>query len=173
MTPEEPTTSRSGRIRKPKVFYDPSTVKNDAKRRSMPNMESTRGRKPKVVEPEPSPEIKKIEKVAAKENAAKRVVAPSAINSRRKTICASSFSLHDEGSGCIVCSRSDVKKGRFVNCIGCDKRGHFTCLRNDKLYKTIDQEHTWQCPDCKICEYCRKVKPNVSATPHENSIKND
>lgn len=177
MTPEEPVVSRSGRIRKPKVFYDPSIVKNDFKRRSMPNVETTRGKKlAKIIETDQNVEIQKIEKVAAKENAVKRDPTPSAstINSRRRTICAPSFSLNDDGSGCIVCSRTDIKKGRFVNCFGCDKRGHFTCLRNDKLYKTIDQEHNWQCPDCKICEYCRKVKPNVSVTSFKHSTqKND
>lgn len=178
MTPDEVTTSRSGRVRKPKVFYDPSLDKKKTvgKRRSMPNLETPKGKKAaKIAVPEKEPEVKKSDKVnspkAAKENPAKpkrdqaqSAAATAFINSRRMTICASSISLNDDGAGCIVCGRNDVKKGRFVNCIDCAERGHFTCLRNDKLYKTVDQEHNWQCPACKICEYCRKVKPNVSTT---------
>lgn len=171
MIGEEPTITRSGRVRKPKEIYDPSVEK----RRSLPNFEipkSKKTTKPATVEPEIIPEpnltpesvtTKKTEKVVvAAQEKAKRDPPPNAaaINNRRKTIGA--VPVFDEDNGCIVCGRSDIKKGRFVNCTGCDKRGHFTCLRNDKLYKTADQEHCWQCPTCKICEYCGKLKPNVS-----------
>lgn len=159
---ENVSTSRSGRIRKPKVFYDPSTVKFDAKRRSMPIMETAKVKKVvKLAEPVPLPKADKVLIQEMKNH--KETQNAATINNRRQTICASSYSIiGDGGSGCIVCNRSDIKKGRFVNCIDCNNRGHFTCLRNDKLYKTADQEHNWQCPTCKICEHCNKFKPNVS-----------
>lgn len=173
------TVSRSGRVRKPKVFYDPSEVV--AKRRSAPNAETSKPKKSaKLVEPEfflsPSPldiseptesfEIKKpydikvpAKKVPAAEKS--RPKAASIGNSRRKTVCVASV-YDDGGNGCIVCDRSDVKKGRFVNCIDCIKRGHFTCLRTSKLFKTADQEGNWQCPSCKICEFCNQSNPSVN-----------
>lgn len=158
---EEPSLSRSGRVRKPKVFYDPSV---EAKRRSMPNMETAKSKKSikvdKIYVESDIMEIKKSEKTAAPEKVKREpCVNAAAINARRKTIGAVVF---DNDNGCIVCNRSDIKKGRFVDCINCIKRGHFTCLRNHKLYKTADQEHNWQCPACKVCEYCRKAKPSVS-----------
>lgn len=152
----EPAFSRSGRMRKPKVFYDPSTYAID-KRRSMPNMEITKPKKStKATEAEPMEQL-----TVEKEKRTQPVIA-AAINNRRRTVCASSFVIADDGTGCIVCGRADIKKGRFVSCIDCIKRGHFTCLRNEKLFKTADQENNWQCPACKICEHCRKVKPTVS-----------
>lgn len=161
---EEPSLSRSGRVRKPKVFYDPSV---EAKRRSMPNMETAKLKKPMKAEKIhldfDITEIKKPEKTTVPPEKVKRdpPVNAAAINARRKTVCAV---VYDTENGCIVCNRSDIKKGRFVDCINCIKRGHFTCLRNHKLYKTADQEHNWQCPACKVCEYCRKSKPSVSIT---------
>lgn len=182
---DEPTTvSRSGRIRKPKVFYDPSEV---VKRRSMPIVEALKPKKStKLPEPElvPSPthalitsirpepvELKKreiknpyelkspVKKVPVIEKPKPK--AASIGNSRRKTVCVIASVYDDGGNGCIVCDRCDVKKGRFVNCIDCIKRGHFTCLRTEKLFKTADQEGDWQCPSCKICEFCNKSKPSV------------
>lgn len=156
------TCSRSGRIRKPKVFYDPS--ESDPKRRSLPTFEATKAKKaPKTTPNEPATdETKKLssslEKVPAK---TKPQTVAAAINNRRRTIC---VPVYDEETGCIVCGRSDTKKGRFVNCIDCTKRGHFTCLRNDKLFKAADQELNWQCPTCKICVYCHILKPSVSIT---------
>lgn len=171
---DEQTVSRSGRVRKPKVFYDPSEV---VKRRSVPiTVEASKPmiKSPKLPEPSPltpsttfnasitpesvemKPPLKKspiIEKSKAK--------AGTIGNSRRKTVCVASV-YDDGGNGCIVCDRSDVKKGRFVNCIDCIKRGHFTCLRTEKLFKTADQETNWQCPSCKICEFCSQNKPSVS-----------
>lgn len=155
---DEPTLSRSGRVRKPKVFYDPSDI--DTKRRSLPIIETVKTKKVKLMVPEAERNIlqKSLDKLKNDS-----LVKPGVINSRRKTICSSStiFDGKFEENGCIVCGRSDIKKGRFVSCIVCIKRGHFTCLRNDKLFKTTE-EHNWQCPSCKICEFCRKVKPNVS-----------
>lgn len=167
-TDDGPSLSQRGRVRKPKVFYDPSEA--SAKRRSMPNMETP---KPKKVakttielHPEPAPiETKKPEKVVEKVSPKSKrdVPAAAAINNRRRTICVPAM-CDDDANGCIVCGRSDTKKGRFVNCIDCIKRGHFTCLRNDKLYKTADRENNWQCPSCKICEYCHTIKVNVRIT---------
>lgn len=171
---EEKTISRSGRIRKPKEIYDPSV---EAKRRSLPNYETSKSKKstqtkPVAVEPEvkleqnstsESVESKTTEKEVICEQEKTKCDPPTnaaTINNRRKTIGA--MPIFDDDHGCIVCHRSDVKKGRFVQCTGCDKRGHFTCLRNEKLYKTADKEHCWECPACKICEYCGKFKPNVS-----------
>lgn len=183
MTTDELTISRSGRVRKPKVFYDPSV---EAKRRSLPNMEAPKSKKAvkqpsmefevppgdELLTPEPSStptpaqepqqiETKKPEKVVfIQEKPKVPTVKAASINNRRKTI--GSVPVFDAENGCIVCSRSDIKKGRFVHCTDCNKRGHFTCLRNEKLFRTADQEHNWQCSNCKFCEYCQKYKPNVS-----------
>lgn len=167
------TISRSGRVRKPKVFYDPSEVV--IKRRSMPVEVPKPKKSTKLPEPEsiasptinsnarPEPiEMKKPEKVVTITEKP-RPKAATIGNSRRKTVCVGSV-FDDDGNGCIVCDRCDVKKGRFVNCIDCIKRGHFTCLRTEKLFKTADQELNWQCPSCKICEFCNKSKPGVSVT---------
>lgn len=180
---EQRLTSRSGRVRKPKVFYDPSEVV--AKRRSVPT--SVEASKPTTqspkspekfnfiapsikasVRPEPI-EIKSPSKIKKVVPTVKKVRAASIGNSRRKTVCVASV-YEDDGNGCIVCDRSDIKKGRFVNCIDCIKRGHFTCLRTEKLFKTADQEALWQCPSCKICEYCNENKPTVSTTDMAFSI---
>lgn len=174
--------SRSGRVRKPIVFYDPSEVV--AKRRSAPIFEVSKPKKPTKL-PEPAlipnppplitsdclvPEYKKQEMHHIKSPIKKFPVlekskpkAASIGNSRRKTVCVATV-YDDDGNGCIVCDRSDIKKGRFVNCIDCIKRGHFTCLRTEKLFKTADQEGNWQCPSCKICEFCNTSKPTVSRT---------
>ncbi|XP_055297578.1 uncharacterized protein LOC129566069 [Sitodiplosis mosellana] len=160
VSPEEPVVSRSGRIRKPKVFYDPS---ESAKRRSLPNTETAKSKKAsKVVEAQPEQQVKKLEKspIEEKEKAKIAPVKAAVINNRRRTICASTFAVADDGTGCIVCGRSDIKKGRFVNCTDCNSRGHFTCLRNDKLFKTADQEHNWQCATCKICKHCLRITQN-------------
>lgn len=154
--------SRSGRVRKPKVFYDPS--ESDAKRRSLPNMETTKSKKvakviesePKIVEPiKPDKTAEKTPPKPKRENSAPA----GTISARRRTIC---VPIYDDETGCIVCGRIDTRKGRFVNCIDCIKRGHFTCLRNDKLFRTADRELNWQCPACKICEYCQDAKSKVS-----------
>lgn len=186
---DELTISRSGRVRKPKVFYDPSV---EAKRRSLPNLEPPKPKKvAKVVtidseiDQQPkfdaSPiaasnlqslhiETENPENVVIKQEKTKRdPIIAAAINIRRKTIGV--VPVFDGENGCIVCSRSDIKKGRFVNCTDCDKRGHFTCLRNEKLFRTADQEHNWQCSTCKICESCQKNKPNVSINAFVTSIK--
>lgn len=151
------SVGRSGRVRKAKVVFDPSDM--DIKRRSMPIMEVPKGKRaPKPSTQSPKEVPVKIEKKSDDEDDEDeefKMVAP--ISKRRKTISVAALE-----NGCIVCLRADVKKGRFVNCIGCTKRGHFTCLRNDKLFKTADSEKCWQCPSCKICKNCMKSKPNVS-----------
>lgn len=166
---DERSVSRTGRVRKPKVLYDPSDV--DAKRRSLPNMEL---KKPKPHTPAPkNPEIEnesssKIQSVTEPTTAedpfkkpCNKTLSPSqikanVINKRRQTIGPTNFQ-----NGCIVCTRNDTNKGRFVNCMDCIKRGHFTCLRTAKLFKTADTEKTWQCPACKICIECRDHEPVV------------
>lgn len=153
------SVGRSGRVRKAKVVFDPSDV--DIKRRSMPIMDVPKAKRaPKATVP-PNPtepaDIKAEKKTDDEADAEEEFTAVAPIAKRRKTISVAALD-----NGCIVCLRADVKKGRFVNCIGCTKRGHFTCLRNDKLFKTADSERCWQCPSCKICKNCMKSKPNVS-----------
>lgn len=147
---------RSGRVRKAKVVFDPSDVEN--KRRSLPIMEVAKAIKRPAAVVKLAENIKVEKKSNQDEDDAEQTFASLAtINKRRKTISVAAFE-----NGCIVCLRADIKKGRFVNCIGCTKRGHFTCLRNDKLFKTTDTEKRWQCPSCKVCKACDKAKPNVS-----------
>lgn len=166
---DERSVSRNGRVRKPKVLYDPSDV--DAKRRSLPNMEF---KKPKSQPPAPkTPEIENessskttspTEPTIADDpfkKPASKTLSPSqiksnTINKRRQTIGPANCE-----NGCIVCTRSDTNKGRIVNCMDCMKRGHFTCLRTAKLFKTADTEKTWQCPTCKFCIECRDHEPVV------------
>lgn len=171
---DDQTVSRSGRVRKPKVFYDPSEV---VKRRSVPiSVEASKPmiKSPKLPEPSPlnpsptsnastQPELGEMKPPLKKSPIIEKPKAKAATigNSRRKTVCVASV-YDEDGNGCIVCDRSDVKKGRFVNCIDCIKRGHFTCLRTEKLFRTADQEANWQCPSCKICEFCNQNKPTVS-----------
>lgn len=150
----EPKVSRSGRIQKAKVVFDPSDA--DLKRHSMPNVlpatKPTKTTKSVVTIPSQPIASHNTEKKTPDEQNENRFGAP--IAKRRKTIA---FEY-----GCIVCSRTDIKKGRFVICTECSRRGHFTCLRNNKLFKTADSEQNWQCPKCRICGVCRKAKPNVS-----------
>lgn len=160
---DEPSTrSRGGRIRKPKVFFDPSDI--DPKRRSLPIMDAKRPKKSKPADTiKDEDDTTKIEKEAIPmEKPKTKRLSPSQIranliNKRRQTISSTTFE-----NGCIVCSRSDINKGRFVSCTDCMKRGHFTCLRTGKLFKTADTEKTWQCPSCKICEVCGNQEPIVS-----------
>lgn len=163
---EERSVSRNGRVRKPKVFYDPS----DVQRRSLPNMEF---KKPKPQPPAPkTSEIENEKTKSATEpttaadpfkkpcmkniNLSPSQIKSNVIHKRRQTIGPANFE-----NGCIVCTRSDTNKGRFVNCMDCIKRGHFTCLRTAKLFKTADTEKSWQCPTCKICIECRDPEPVV------------
>lgn len=146
------SVSRSGRIQKAKIVFDPSDT--DSKRHSMPNVvatKSTKSTKPVETTSSQPTASQKIEKKSTDEQNDIKFGAP--ITKRRKTIA---FEY-----GCIVCSRTDIKKGRFVICTECSRRGHFTCLRNNKLFKTADSEQNWQCSKCKNCEVCHKVKPNV------------
>lgn len=154
--------SRSGRVRKPKSFFDPSD--DPTKRRSLPIVETK-----KLKKSTDEPTSPKREKTAAAEpkleNVQTKMLSPSEImanpiTKRRQTVGPVVFE-----NACIVCSRSDPKKGRFVNCTNCMKRGHFTCLRTGKLFKTADIEKDWQCSSCKICEVCEKQEPLVSFSP--------
>lgn len=156
------SVSRGGRVRKAKVVFDPS----EYKRRSMPNMEPPKPKRaakpPTAINVEAAEEEKPDEPEANDSQEEESNSMPVAtIAKRRKTISVAAF----ESGGCIVCFRSDIKKGRFVNCIGsgCKKRGHFTCLRNDKLFKTADSEKSWQCPGCKVCKTCLTAKASVSS----------
>lgn len=153
------STSRTGRVRKPKVFFDPSVV--EQKRKSMPNMEIKKPEPKKAKSNEEASKRDKDSAAAGKDKAKTKRLTPSqitasAINKRRQT-----FAVAFD-NGCIVCSRNDILKGRFVNCTECIKRGHFTCLRTGKLFKTADTEKTWQCPSCKHCESCGEQEPIVS-----------
>lgn len=126
------TSSRSGRVRKAKVVFDPSDM--DVKRRSLPiSVEIEKSKKltkpvveaKKVVSPPKALAIvdkidKKLPRFAVQAN-------PIG-NKRRQTINTTVCE-----NPCIVCSRSDIKKGRFVNCMDCLSRGHFTCLRIGKI----------------------------------------
>lgn len=150
------SVSRGGRVRKAKVVFDPS----EYKRRSMPNMEPLKPKRPMkgtVSTVEAQEEVNDSAESNEEEQTFKSV---ASIAKRRKTISVAVF----ESDGCMVCFRADIKKGRFVNCIGmgCKKRGHFTCLRNDKLFKTADSETGWQCPTCKVCKACLTAKTTVS-----------
>lgn len=49
---------------------------------------------------------------------------------RRQTISTSTTVC---ANPCIVCERSDRKKGRFVNCINCLSRGNLSCLRSGEF----------------------------------------
>lgn len=149
------SVGRTGRVRKAKVFFDPSEVKN--KRRSMPNMELAKATK------KPTATVKVLAAALAENKSIPNTTEqlfPSiaAINKRRMTIGVAAFE-----NGCIVCTRPDIRKGRFVNCIGCTKRGHYTCLRNNKIYKGTDTEKRWECPSCKICKACQQSQTNVSS----------
>lgn len=151
----EAVCSRSGRVRKAKVVFDPSD--HEAKRRSMPIIETEKAKKPKLekIEVKKSPVVQPKSPPPVIEKKVARLDLPIPINKRRQTInvvC---------DNPCIVCTRSDIKKGRFVNCMDCLKRGHFTCLRLAKFFKSKDDENYWQCPECKICDICRNTKENV------------
>lgn len=145
------SVGRTGRVRKAKVVFDPSEVEN--KRRSMPNMEAAKATK-RCVATTANIASALVENKSILNDA--ELPSNATINKRRKTIGVA-FE-----NGCIVCTRADIKKGRFVNCIGCTKRGHYTCLRNGKLYKATDSEKRWQCPSCKICKACQEAQTNAS-----------
>lgn len=125
MAPLVGGSSRSGRVRKAKVVFDPSDTETAVKRKSTSAITND----PKVI----------------KESKASDVVVE-----RRKTIAV------DE-NGCEICSRSDTKKGRFVNCTLCSTRGHFTCLRSAKLISNACDESHWQCSRCLKCSTCSEA----------------
>lgn len=154
----ETSVGRSGRVRKAKVVFDPSDDQHSSKRKSAGADNESKAKKlpPKVVvemkkEPPKKTSLPLVEVDLPN---------PSMISTRRKTIA--SFE-----NGCIVCSRSDIRKGRFVNCIECNSRGHFTCLRNAKLISNSDEEANWQCAVCQTCSACCKSSNIVS---HHSNI---
>lgn len=147
---------RSGRVRKAKIVFDPSDMEVVSKRKSW-----------SVTENEVKP------KKVARSSDAKKEVMPTPppantetakkIDNRRKTTgaCVAIAAATDE-NGCIVCMRSDIKKGRFVVCINCTTRGHFTCLRNAKFLCSAPEEKHWQCAKCLRCAQCNDTKKEVS-----------
>lgn len=134
--------SRSGRVRKVKGVFDPSDVEVPAKRKSVPVLE-TEAKAKKFVKP-----------ADIKRDSGKETTTESNIIVRRKTI-------NFNENGCQVCTRSDPKKGRFVNCIDCPARGHFTCLRNAKLIGMAAEENHWQCTQCLRCAECGASQKTV------------
>lgn len=150
----ETTIGRSGRVRKAKIVFDPSDdYYQSSKRRSAAASVSSDSETKTKKQPPKATETKK----EATKKPETELPNPPAISKRRKTIA--SFE-----NGCIVCSRSDIKKGRFVNCIECNSRGHFTCLRNAKLISNSDQENNWQCAVCLTCAICYESSVFVSKT---------
>lgn len=142
--------SRSGRVRKAKGVFDPSDTDLPSKRKSASCLEG-------------DSKAKKIAKtVEAKRDARE---APSDVDGvRRKTI-----NLNE--NGCQVCTRSDPKKGRFVNCVDCSARGHFTCLRNAKLISMAAEENHWQCSHCLRCGACGESSKVVSSLEWKCSLR--
>lgn len=150
----ETTVGRSGRVRKAKVVFDPSDDQT-SKRRSTATENELKMKKPPtklLVETKKEPLKRPALQLTGPEMAN-----PLMVTKRRKTIA--SFE-----NGCIVCTRSDIKKGRFVNCTDCNSRGHFTCLRNAKFISNSDEESNWQCAVCQICSTCCESSVRVSKT---------
>lgn len=144
---------RSGRVRKAKVVFDPSDMDMGTKRKSWSVTETEV--KPKKL-PRASDVVKKeVPSSPPSLETAKKV------DHRRKTVGTLVAPGEDE-NGCIVCTRSDVKKGRFVVCINCPTRGHFTCLRNAKFLSSAPEEKHWQCDKCLRCAQCNDTKKAVS-----------
>lgn len=134
---------RGSRIRKAKVVFDPSNEQAAKRRATIGNIEPEAKSKP--TPPKTTESKKEI-------NGRRSLELPiKAIDTNRRN------TITEFDNGCIVCSRSDVKKGRFVYCIQCSTRGHFTCLRNGKLLSSSDDEPTWQCASCQTCNICYKV----------------
>lgn len=141
-------------MRKAKIVFDPSEDPT-SKRRSI-GAGDTVG--PKLKSP-----------VAAADPAKEKQLSTEPVMQRRKTDVLPLTRTSDAGSqehsfgnnssgdlepGCIVCERVDTKKGRFVRCIDCSSRGHFTCLRNSKFITCADDEPTWRCRGCQLCSAC-------------------
>lgn len=149
----ETSVGRSGRVRKAKVVFDPSDDQTTKRRSAAIENELKMKKQPtKMVETKKEPLKRPVMPLTEAEMAN-----PSMVTKRRKTIV--SFE-----NGCIVCSRSDIKKGRFVNCIDCSSRGHFTCLRNAKFISNSDEENNWQCAVCQTCSTCYESSVCVSKT---------
>lgn len=149
---------RSGRVRKAKVVFDPSDMEVGMKRKSWAAIYESEAKPKKAIR------ISDTKKEVA-ESSQPSAVASKKIVQRRKTVCApvthSATDEHDVHE-CIVCGRSDIKKGRFVICIHCPTRGHFTCLRNGKYLGSAPEEKHWQCTDCLKCTQCNDSTKAVS-----------
>lgn len=148
-----------GRIRKAKVVFDPSAEQTITKRRltiAAPN--GIANEDTATTSTSASPTTTTTTTTTTVTTKPKKDL--SAILKRRATeILSSNRDRIMNGSlgaenGCIVCTRTDVKKGRFVNCKDCGARGHFTCLRNSKMICTSEEELHWQCPTCQTCAIC-------------------
>lgn len=155
---ESPGTTlvgRSGRVRKAKVVFDPSDMEVGSKRKSWSVAENENKQKKMVRISDVKKEVPDPQQPEP-ENMKK-------IDYRRKTVGSQIVETPaaDE-NGCIVCSRADIKKGRFVVCIHCPTRGHFTCLRNAKYLGSAPEEKNWQCSECLRCAQCNDKKQAVS-----------
>lgn len=146
---------RSGRVRKAKVVFDPSDMEVGLKRKSWSVVETET--KPKKVARSSDVKVEVVTPKQTTPEAAKK------IDYRRKTVGTSVVAAATDGeNGCIVCTRSDVRKGRFVVCINCPTRGHFTCLRNARFLSSAPEEKHWQCTECLRCAQCNETKQSVS-----------
>lgn len=150
--------TRSGRVPKPKPIWDP-TEKFCELRRQRRNLEAQKAQKLKESIAEESKELPKAQALFEMKSPHFPVVANSIGNKRRQTISTAVCE-----NPCIVCDRSDTKKGRFVDCIGmnCFRRGNLSCLRSAKYFKAEDDEDHWRCPQCKICKNCSGTRNDVS-----------
>ena len=144
-------TTRHGRVHKAKVVFDPSDDHAVKKRIALAAVEDK-------VEVKPKPKAVEVKKVVQNDKRMSDPL-PKPIQHRRKTI-STNFELE---VGCIVCTRTDTKKGRFVFCTDCQNRGHFTCLRNAKLLGSPIDESNWQCSTCQVCTVCFETSVTVSA----------
>lgn len=154
---------RSARVRKAKIVFDPSDIDGFTKRKSASAVEMD-------VKPKKMARMSDIKKeVIVVSQQPSREIAKQ-IDIRRKTVGAEISTSQTNENGCIICTRSDVKKGRFVLCINCPARGHFTCLRNAKLLSTAPEEKHWQCTKCLRCANCNKPKELVSHTSMQRRV---
>lgn len=166
-------TGRGSRIRKAKIVFDPSDgpiakrqsiqkSRESNKKESLSNRisiesatvsSSSLASTPTPSTPTPAEPDELVAEIIELEPPAQVVAKP--IDKRRKT-------TNEIDNGCIVCGRTDVKKGRFVYCSDCCARGHFTCLRNFKLISSPCEEATWQCSTCQTCGICYESSVLVS-----------
>lgn len=137
------------RVRKAKVVFDPSEDQQQTTKKRLSHALSD-GTETKSKSPMTASKLDKIMKVLPsikKRRATEGVILDNANQEGCRT-------FDEYENGCIVCTRADVRKGRFVYCTDCSSRGHFTCLRNRKLISSSDEEPTWQCGNCQACNVC-------------------